>query len=306
MVSTRQWILMTTIVLSVIFLLGCSGPTTAPTHTSVPPTEPPTAQPEQAIILGTELKTLHSSIVDQDYAIQVALPQSYSSSNQMYPVVYVMLGDLVFGLTTDTVRELRFDEELRGQGQMPEVIVVGIAYDGLKWQSDFHDEYPNLIFRDLTPTKESWAPGSGEADKFLKFLQDELFPYIDTNYRTDTQDRTIVGSSVGGLFPLYVLFQSPDTFNRYIALSPSLWWGDGVIFEYEEELAKNQSELPVKLFLAAGDLDDEIASDLEKLHKLLEDRNYAGLEMEMVIFEDETHSSVGPGATSRGFRSVFP
>jgi predicted alpha/beta superfamily hydrolase len=189
---------------------------------------------------------------------------------------------------------------------MPEVIVVGIAYEGLKWQPDFNDVYPNLLFRDLTPTYESWAPGSGEADNFLKFLQDELFPYVDTNYRTDTQDRTIVGNSLGGLFQLYVMFQSPGTFNRYIALTPTFGWGNGVIFDYEEEYAKNHSELPVRLFLATGGLEPGEASDLEKLHKILEERNYTGLEMEMIIFEDETHSSVVPAATSRGFRSVFP
>jgi predicted alpha/beta superfamily hydrolase len=288
-------------ILIMLLFTACGASQPAPASTPATPTYtpvPPTAQPAQAIILGTEVRTLHSSIVDQDYAIQVALPQSYSTSDKTYPVVYTTLGDFRFGLTTDTVRELRLDQELRSKGHMPEVIVVGIAYDGLKWQ--YYFEYPTLVFRDLTPT------ASGEADKFLEFLQDELFPFIDANYRTDTQDRTIVGHSVGGLFSLYVLFQSPDTFNRYIALSPSLWWDKKVIFEYEEEFAKNQSELPVKLFLAAGELETSLASDLEKFHQILEDRNYAGLEMEMVIFEDETHSSVLPGATSRGFRSVFP
>jgi predicted alpha/beta superfamily hydrolase len=124
-------------------------------------------------------------------------------------------------------------------------------------------------------------------------------------------DRTIAGVSLGGLFPLYVLFYAPETFNRYIAVSPSLWWNDRVILEYEEEFADKHSDLPAKLFLSVGGLEEEqypdlgMVSSLKEFHERLEDRNYAGLEMEMVVMEDETHHSVFPSAFSRGLRTVF-
>jgi hypothetical protein len=138
-------------------------------------------------------------------------------------------------------------------------------------------------------------------------MQEELFPFIEANYRADPQDRTLVGHSVGGLFTLHAMFRNPDVFQRYIALSPSSWWGNGVIFEYEAEYAAENTDLPVKLFLGVGALEaDGTSADLETMYQLLESRNYPNLEMEMVIFDDETHSSVLPGATSRGFRSVFP
>jgi len=118
-------------------------------------------------------------------------------------------------------------------------------------------------------------------------------------------DRTIAGVSLGGLFPLYVLFHAPETFNRYIAVSPGLVWDDQVTFEYEEEFAKKHSDLPVKLFLSVGGLEGGSVISLGRLHRRLEDRNYAGLEMEMVVMEDETHLSVFPGAFSKGLRTVF-
>lgn len=297
-------------VLTVLLLTACNASQPTPASVAVIPTDtpvPPTPTPAPVLIPGTEARTFHSSIVDQDYTIQVALPLSYATSDTKYPVVYTMLGDLYFGLATDTTRALRFEKELRGQGDMPEVIVVGIAYDDPGWGQDFHDKYPTLAFRDMTPTNESWAPGSGQADRFLQFMQEELFPFIETNYRVTSEDRTLIGHSVGGLFTLYAMFQAPDAFNRYIALSPSFGWGNKSIFRYEEEFAQNNTELPVKLFLASGELEpDKIPFVLKEFYQILEDRNYAGLEMEMAIFENETHSSSVPAAMSSGFRSVFP
>jgi predicted alpha/beta superfamily hydrolase len=245
----------------------------------------------------TEVKTLHSSKADRDYTISVALPGSYSSeTSKTYPVVYLLDADLFFGAVTEPTRLLQWGEEL------PELIIVGIGY-GISW--DDPDEFMRLRSNDLRPTNVDTNPGSGGAAEFLKFIQEDLFPYINENFRTDPVDRTIAGISDGGLFSLYVLFHSPATFNRYVVASPHLGWDDRVIFEYEEGFAKKNPDLPAKLFLAVGDLDREFASDLKDFHKRLEDRNYAGLEMHMVVMEEETHLSVFPGAFSRGLRTVF-
>ena len=103
---------------------------------------------------------------------------------------------------------------------------------------------------------------------------------------------------------LYVLFHSPETFDRYIVVSPFLSWSDYLIFDYEEGFAKTHADLPVDLFLAVGSRDREFASDLRDLHRRLEARDYPGLKMDMVVMEDETHLSVFPVAFSRGLRTL--
>jgi predicted alpha/beta superfamily hydrolase len=40
-------------------------------------------------------------------------------------------------------------------------------------------------------------------------------------------NRTIIGQSLGGLLATQVLFSKPALFNRYIIISPSLWWNNG-------------------------------------------------------------------------------
>ncbi len=65
----------------------------------------------------------------------------------------------------------------------------------------------------------------------------------------------------------------------------------------------------MKLFLSVGGLEEEpterCVSSLEEFHRRLEGRNYAGLDMELVIFEDETHGSVLPGALTKGLMTIF-
>lgn len=277
-------------VIAVIILAGCSSPDPEPDNLEA------LVAPEARIPL-TEVRTLHSSTNDRDYRISIALPVSYSSeTSKTYPVVYLLDSDLFFGAVAEPTRLLHWEEEL------PELIIVGIGY-GISW--DDPDGFQRLRTIDLRPTEIEEGSGSGGVEGFLGFIRDDLFPYIDSNYRTNQAERTIAGLSDGGSFALYVLFHSPATFNQYVVVSPYLSWSDYVVLEYEEEFAETYTDLPAKLFLAVGALDREFASDLSDLHKRLERRNYPGLEMHMVVMEEETHLSVFPGAFSSGLRTVF-
>ena len=277
-------------ILAILFLAGCLSPIPDSDTVEAPFTA-------EARIPLTEVRSLQSSTIDRDYTIYVALPVSYSSkTSDTYPVVYLLDADLWFGAVTDPTRLLHWE------GELPELIVVGIGY-GISWSDP--DEFQRLRNIDLTPTSVETSPGSGGAEEFLRFIQEELFPFINSNYRTKPVDRTVAGLSDGALFSLYTLFHSPETFNRYIAVSPHLAWDDRVIFQYEDRFAKKNAELPAKLFLAVGSLDRDFAFDLRDFHMRLEGRSYADLELFMVEIEEETHLSVFPGAFSRGLRTVF-
>jgi hypothetical protein len=237
----------------------------------------------------------------------------YAKSSDRYPVLYVLDPDLLFGWVTD---QLRFAVSFRGFSytpNLPDAIVAGIGYPATVF--DQPELWFSLRARDMTPTKiaedKDVGGASGGAKKFLKFMRDELMPYVNSNYRTDTEDATIVGASFGGLFDLYVLFHEPETFRRYVALSPSLWWDKKVTFEYEREYASKHTKLPAKLFLSVGSLEElesatgHMTSNLKKIAKILEQRKYVGLEWESHIFEDEGHVSSAGTAIIRGIESVF-
>lgn len=94
-------------------------------------------------IPNTEVRSLVSAILDQEFRIFVALPSNYRTSADSYPVLFVSDADGIFGLVTETIRFLQLRHEL------PEMVIVGIGYP----VNDFHEVY-GLRTRDLTPTEK--------------------------------------------------------------------------------------------------------------------------------------------------------
>jgi predicted alpha/beta superfamily hydrolase len=115
-----------------------------------------------------------------------------------------------------------------------------------------------------------------------------------------------MGYSLSGLFSLYALFQSPGTFNRCFAGSPSLNWDDNVLFQYEELFAETNSDLDARIFMSFGSLEYEVnIENMKKMTELLLSRNYPSLRLETHIFDNETHASCNAGAVSRGLCAIF-
>lgn len=267
----------------------------------------------------TEIRSFSSAIIDQEFRIYIALPHNYRASNNSFPVLYLSDANGIFGLVTETVRFLQLFQEV------PEMVIVGIGYP----VEDFLDTL-GLRVRDLTPTKDDeWIEaysnmvpgslaidGSGGAYNFLKFIKEELRPFIEANYRIDSKDSAILGHSFGGLFGLYTLLNAPNTFNRYIISSPSIWWDPEAVFAYEENFAKMHSDLPANVFLSAGSIEESMqipirvvqarfVTRMQAMAGKLQSRGYENLSLTSHVFEDESHISGAPGAISRGLRVVF-
>lgn len=62
---------------------------------------------------------------------------------------------------------------------------------------------------------------SGGAERFLEFLQTEVFPWVEARYRT-APHRMIVGHSLGGLLAFNALATDPELFDSYLAISPAV------------------------------------------------------------------------------------
>ena len=223
-------------------------------------------------------------------------------------MLYVLDANGQFGTVTETARGLAlFDESI------PQLVIVGIGYPvGVYWNSIPHRSL------DLTPTKDAaWEAetearypkplGSGGGLDFLRFISDELVPFIDGQYRTVATDRGLDGFSLGGLFVLNAMLDRPNLFQRYIAGSPSLWWDNGVTFTHEETFAGENRTLPARLFLSVGtdESEERMVRPLRRLVDMLERRAYEGLDWTVHFFEGETHDSAVPGTISRGLRAVY-
>ena len=182
-------------------------------------------------------------------------------------------------------------------GFIPEIIVVGIGWAGE------HPKYDSLRTRDLTPTRAANVPHSGNGPNFLAFLKKEVIPLIESKYRTANNERTLIGSSMGGLFTLYALFHETSLFSRYVLTSPAIGWDNSSIYAAESTYAANNTQLPVKLFMGIGGYEGR--SDFDKFVSHLKSRNYKGLNMSTMVFEGMGHSGSKPEGFARGLQAVF-
>jgi predicted alpha/beta superfamily hydrolase len=156
---------------------------------------------------------LQSSRLSEDRRILIRLPRHYAQdTNARYPVLYKFDGDNQLERYHHTI------DILHSIDVIPDLIVVAIPNG------------PNLRNRDLTPPTlhqsggEDGQMGTGEmgrGDRFLDFIEQELIPYIETNYRT-TKERSLAGHSRGALLVLYSLLSKPELFQARFMFSAPL------------------------------------------------------------------------------------
>jgi hypothetical protein len=259
---------------------------------AVPAVHAQEASPPRVEHLGSELRTLTSSLVEgQTYDIYVNLPRSYweAAARSTYPVLYVLDGQWDFGMVSAIYGGQFYD------GFVPEIIIVGITWE---------DGNTNgLRSRDFTPTRIDGMPRAGGASAFLSFIKEELIPFIEAEYPVRADERALMGSSYGGLFTLYALFHETALFNRYVVSSPSLHWDDGITYRYEEDYAAGHTELPARVFMVLGE--HENVEPVERLAETLRERNYEGLDLQTHVVAGTGHSGHKPEGYTKGMQFIY-
>jgi hypothetical protein len=257
--------------------------------------EPPPAENtiREVSIPNTQEMYHHSGVSGQDYVMYINLPSDYSKTTAAYPVIYLLDGQWDFPLLSAIYGEQYFD------GFIPGVITVGITWGG------HAPNYDKLRARDFTPSSPDGSANWGNAAKFLAVIKDELIPTIDGTFRTLKTDRTLIGSSLGGLFTLYTLFNATNLFNRYVLTSPAFQWDNGNLFTYEKDYAEKRSTIPVKLFMGIGGLEPGVPAFESRLVNHFKAAKYKGLQMETLVMENTGHSGTKAEGYTRGLQSVF-
>ncbi|HUO85128.1 MAG TPA: alpha/beta hydrolase-fold protein [Thermoanaerobaculia bacterium] len=262
-----------------------------------------TADARPLTVERAELRTLSSKINGVEYKLYVSLPHGHGTPGKRFPVIYTLDADYSFLI----VRNIT--DHLSERNDLDEVIVVGIAYGGpLHYRLNRTRDYTPVFVPDGGYGPE-YQKVSGGGPRFLQVIEKEIIPLIDASYDTLEGDRTLSGHSYGGLFTVWTMLSRPDLFQRYIAVSPSLWYDDDLMMRVEETFAKSHRALPVRAYFSVGSREGSaerrMVTDLQRLVKRLESRGYEGLALSSRIMDDETHNSVYPGAISDGLRFVF-
>lgn len=260
---------------------------------------------QDKLIIG-EKQTVFSKVLNENREIWVHLPKTYNDTAinpAKYPVIYLLDGEINFeyytGLTDFIARTPYAD--------IPECIVVGIKNTERT--------------RDLTPTKsQKKSPvnptltlfaDSGGSENFVKFMQEELKPFISKNYRTQEYS-VLVGHSFGGLFAINILFTHPEYFNAYVANDPSLWWDNEVTLSRMQAYLEKNKKFPMDKTLYVSQADNEEQqknwnSDMtqanEKFKSIVEKNG--SLNYKHRFFEGETHGTVSYPGNYEALKFIF-
>ncbi|MBW2936784.1 alpha/beta hydrolase [Aureisphaera sp. CAU 1614] len=248
----------------------------------------------QLLGLGTQ-HIYKSKILDEDRPIIISLPIGYETSNANYPVLYVLDG---LGNIKHTVATA---ELLAESGLISPLIIVGIqSMDRAK---------------DLTPSKAgegvyggaggAGIPQSGGAPLFLKFLEEELIPYVETTYRTHPF-RILEGHSFGGLFSTFVLMQSPDLFDAFIIQAPALWWNNEEMIETAKTFYMANFSLNKTVYFGIGGDDGwGMRQELKRYVEVVNKNTPHGFRWKHEEVGDEDHNQARLLLNYHGLRFIF-
>jgi hypothetical protein len=174
------------------------------------------------------------------YRIRIAQPR-IAPPAAGYPVVYLLDGNAV-------LMELNANLLARLAAQKQPPVLVLLSYD-----NDLRIDANGRSY-DYTPAplQTGEMRANGGADAFLKLIESQVKPAVAAKVTINPQRQTLWGHSYGGLFVLHTLLTQPATFQNYVAVEPSLWWGKGFILQEAQRVIERHPAISAHLWLWTG------------------------------------------------------
>ncbi len=234
-------------------------------------------------------RTIDSAVLKEPRQVTIQLPKSYAARpDKTYPVIYRLDGAGNLPLLGSVL------ERLQEVNAAPEVIIVAI-------------ENTDRL-RDLYPTVNQEPQGpvgsGGGAPQFLKFIKNELIPFIDKNYRTH-DFKVIAGASAGGVFVLYALQTEPQLFQAHVAYSPAVWWDFGATAKSTKAFIARTTSLDNYLYLNIGEESGVMRQRYDDMHQFISANPPKGLRFVSETFPNVPHALTSVAGIFRAYQQLF-
>ena len=222
------------------------------------------------IVIGQSIP-MTSKVLNRNVNVLISLPAAYEASSAKYPVFYD-LNSFLFTYDRGAI------QLLTQTGDIPDMILVGVP--------PLERGYVPTPFEDRSESPEA-------ADLSIKFLEEELIPFVEKHYRTNSF-RVLYGHSVGGLFTMYTLLNHPELFTAYIAGSPWFQTNDQYWLKNIDKMAKKRNLEDKFLFMTVGKDEAELTLETYKaLEKWMNATTLTGLTWKSSWLEGDHGSMVG-------------
>lgn len=244
---------------------------------------------ETEFTIGKALK-IKSQLLNETRDLNIYLPLDYSQDSlKTYPVIYLLDGSKNedFIHISGIVQFGSFS----WINMIPESIVVGIG--NVDRKRDF--TYPSQNELD-----QKEFPTSGKSENFIAYIEKELQPFIDSTYKT-TETKTIIGQSLGGLLATEILLKKPDLFDNYIIVSPSLWWDDEKLLDFQSTSYNSTKSI----YIAGGKEGEVMERTAKELYDKLKKEQKPNTNLLYEFLEDKTHGDALHIAVYNAFEKIF-
>lgn len=157
---------------------------------------------------------INSKELQQEREILIYTPKNYDESKfSYYDVIYVFDSQNreFFDYVHSVISFL--------SNTSKNFIVVGITSTYIE-KLNYARNNDLLPYPKNTNPKDFYNGYSGNADNFLRYVNKEVVPYVESNYRT-LNHRTAVGHSLSASFIVYAMLNETNLFDNYIAISPN-------------------------------------------------------------------------------------
>ncbi|MRT55544.1 prolyl oligopeptidase family serine peptidase [Enterobacteriaceae bacterium RIT693] len=186
------------------------------------------AAPSGAALTQDKPYTLANTLVHSlnspengEYKIMVSWPEGQAPA-EGWPVIYLLDGESVFPGAVSLMQRLTCERCPLTPG-----VVVAIDYPGDSRRERDYRPTVDKVALEPNPAGGTYPPGApGEAQKFWRFIDAELKPWVAQRWQINPQRQALFGHSYGGLFTTWLFMTSPGAFQHFYASSPSVWWND--------------------------------------------------------------------------------
>nr|WP_294782315.1 alpha/beta hydrolase-fold protein [uncultured Flavobacterium sp.] len=259
-----------------------------------------TVETSKPFVLGV-IEEIQSKQLNEKRILNIYLPEGYNPAEAAtYPVIYLLDGsaDEDFIHISGLVQFNSFE----WINQVPKSIVVGIAT--VDRRRDF--TFPTTIESDKTR-----FPTTGHSDQFIAFIEKELQPFIDKKYKTN-DSKMIIGQSLGGLLETEILLKKPTLFNKYVIVSPSLWWNNGSLLNSDSEMLKENFNQKTEIYIAVGkeglaptEIPRVMEVDANLLAEKLIESKSKNIKVYFDYFPEENHGTILHPAVANSFKFFY-
>jgi predicted alpha/beta superfamily hydrolase len=239
----------------------------------------------ETISIG-EKQRIVSKVLNEKRTLLIHLPESYQDSDNSYPVLYSLDGEIQFSNIVGIVDWYSVQSE-----QARELIIVSIE------NTDRN--------RDLTPSIPNGQDSSdfGGAAKFSKFIESEVIPFVETKYRT-TSFRILVGHSMGGLFALEVLTSKPELFDASIVISPFLNFDKKEFVRRSSKSLKNRENSKHFIQISIANEPELLEGYQQLSDNLTKYAQSSSIKWQSLSYPNETHMSTFTKALHDGLKAT--